>query len=47
MATLHAFGHMIEGDLRLMRQGSALIVHSKHNAGWLGALVGGFALIFL
>ena len=38
---------MIQGDLRLERQGNALIVHSKHNARWVGALVGGFALIFL
>jgi hypothetical protein len=47
MATMHAFGHMIQGDLCLERQGDALIVHSKHNARWLGALVGGFALFFL
>src|SRR5215831_1756394 len=38
--------YMIEGDLRLERQGNALIVHSKHNARWFGALVGGFALFF-
>ena len=38
---------MIQGDLRLDRQGNAPIVHSKHNARWLGALVGGLALIFL
>ena len=47
MATMHAFGHMIEGDLRLERQGNALIVHSKHNAKWFGALGGSFALVFL
>src|SRR5215813_12704779 len=39
--------YIIEGDLRLERQGNALIVHSKHNARWFGALVGGFALFFL
>jgi len=44
MATIHAFGHMIQGDLRLERQGNALIVHSRHNARWLGVLGGGFAL---
>jgi len=38
---------MIQGDLRLDRQGNALIVHSKHNARWVGALVVGLALIFL
>jgi hypothetical protein len=40
-------GHMIEGDLRLERQGNALIVHSKHNARWFGALVGSVVLIML
>jgi hypothetical protein len=39
--------YMIQGDLRLERQGNALIVHSKHNARWFGALCGSFALIFL
>src|SRR5215470_8798162 len=35
---------MIPGDIRLERQGNdALIVHSKHNSRWIGAL----ALIFL
>jgi hypothetical protein len=38
---------MIQGDLRLERQGNALIVHSRHNARWSGALVGGFGIIFL
>ena len=38
---------MIQGDLRLERQGDALIVHSSHNARWGGALVGGFALYFI
>jgi hypothetical protein len=38
---------MIQGDLRLERQGDALIVHSSHNARWAGALVGGFALYFI
>ena len=38
---------MIQGDLRLERQGNALIVHSSHNARWSGALVGGLGLIFL
>lgn len=38
---------MIQGDLRLERQGNALIVHSKHNARWVGALVGGFALYLI
>jgi hypothetical protein len=47
MATMHAFGQMIQCDLRLERQGGALILHSKHNARWLGALLGGFALFFL
>jgi hypothetical protein len=47
MATMHAFGQMLQGDLRLERQGDALIVHSKHNARWFGALTGGFALYFL
>jgi hypothetical protein len=37
---------MIQGDLRLERQGNALIVHSKHNA-WFGALFTLFALYFL
>jgi hypothetical protein len=36
---------MIEGDdLRLERQGDALIVHSRHIARWVGALSVGFAL---
>jgi hypothetical protein len=35
---------MNQGDLRLGRQGDALIVHSRHSARWLGALGGGFAL---
>jgi hypothetical protein len=39
--------YMIQGDLRLERQGDALIVHSKHKARWFGALSGGAALIFL
>ena len=43
---MDAFGH-IQADLRLERQGNALILHSKHNARWLGALVGGFALFVL
>jgi hypothetical protein len=40
---------MIEGDdLRLERQGDTLVVHSKHIARWVRALlVGGFALIWL
>jgi hypothetical protein len=38
---------VIQGDLRLERQGNALIVHSKHNARWVGALVGGFALYLI
>jgi hypothetical protein len=47
MATIHSFGHMIEGDLRLERQGDALIVRSKHNARWVGALLCGLALWLL
>ena len=47
MMTLDVLGFMIGGDLRLERQGDALIVHSEHNARWFGALVGGFGLIFL
>ena len=47
MATIHAFGQMIQGDLRLVRQGNTLIVHSKHNARWFGALLCCFALFFL
>jgi hypothetical protein len=47
MATIHAFGQMIQGDLRLVRQGNTLIVHSKHNARWFGALLCSFALFFL
>jgi len=47
MLTMDAFGYMIQSDLRLERQGNALILQSKHNARWLGALVGGFALFFL
>jgi uncharacterized integral membrane protein len=47
MLTMHAFGFMIQSDLRLERQGNALVLHSKHNARWLGALVGGFALFLL
>src|SRR5262249_13314945 len=47
MTTIHAFGQVIQGDLRLERRDDALIVHSKHNARWLGALVGSFALFFL
>jgi hypothetical protein len=36
---------MIEGnDLRLDRQGDALIVHARYIARWVGALVGGFGL---
>jgi hypothetical protein len=35
---------MVQPDLRLERQGKALIVHAKHNARWVGALVGGFGL---
>jgi hypothetical protein len=31
-------------DLRLERRGDALIMHSRHNARWLGALLAGFAL---
>jgi hypothetical protein len=40
---------MIEGDdLRLECQGDALIVHSRHIASWVGALlIFGFALIWL
>jgi len=38
---------MIEGDLRLERQGDALIMHSRHNARWLGALLVSFALYFI
>jgi len=38
---------MIEGDLRLERQSDALIMHSRHNARWLGALLVGFALYFI
>jgi hypothetical protein len=45
--TLHAFGHMIEGDLRLERQGNTLIVHSNHNARWFGAVGASFGFIFL
>jgi len=40
-------GYMIEGDLRLERQGDALIMHSRHNARWLGALLVGFALYLI
>ena len=47
MLTMDAFGYMIQSDLRLVRQGNALILQSKHNARWLGALVMGFALFFL
>jgi len=47
MLTMDAFGYMIHSDLRLERQGNALILQSKHNARWLSALVGGFALFFL
>jgi hypothetical protein len=47
MATMHAFGQVIQGNLRLEHQDDALIVHSKHNARWLGALTGSFALFFL
>jgi hypothetical protein len=47
MVTMDAFGYMIQGDLRLERQGNALILKSKHNARWLGVLVGGFALFVL
>jgi hypothetical protein len=40
--------YIIEGDdLRLDRQGDALIVHSRHSARWVGALLGGFALFCL
>jgi hypothetical protein len=35
MVTMHAFGQMIQCDLRLERQGGALILRSKHNARWL------------
>ena len=38
---------MIQGDLRLEHQDNALIVRSKHNARWYGALGVGIALIFL
>ena len=38
---------MIQGGLRFDRQTNAPIVHSKHNAWWVGALVVGLALIFL
>jgi hypothetical protein len=47
MPTMHAFGYMIQGDLRLERPGNALILQSKHKVKWLGALVGGFTLFFL
>ena len=47
MVTMDVFGYMIQGDLRLERQGNALILHSKHNAKWLGTLVSGFALFVL
>ena len=38
------FSPMVQPDLRLERQGKALILHAKHNARWVGALVGGFGL---
>jgi hypothetical protein len=39
---------MIEGDdLRIERQGDALIVHSRRIARWVGALLVGFALYLL
>jgi hypothetical protein len=38
---------MIEGDLRLERQGDALIIHSRHDARWMGAILVGFALYFI
>jgi hypothetical protein len=39
---------MIEGDdLRLERQGDALILHARHIAWWVGVLVGGFALYLI
>src|SRR5215510_7955897 len=33
-----------QNDLRLERQGNALIVHAKHNARWVGVLLSGFGL---
>src|SRR5262245_38387257 len=38
---------MIQNDLRLERQGKALVVHSKQNAKWVGALVGGFGIYII
>src|SRR5262249_13605412 len=33
-----------QNDLRLERQGNALVVHAKHNARWVGVLLSGFGL---
>jgi hypothetical protein len=41
------FSPMVQPDLRLERQGDALVVHAKHRGRWVGVLVGGFGLYLI
>jgi hypothetical protein len=36
--------YFMQPDLRLERQGEALVVHAKHSGRWVGVLLGGFGL---
>src|SRR5262245_48564962 len=38
---------MVQPDLRLERQGDALIVHAKHSGRWVGVLAGVFGLYLI
>jgi hypothetical protein len=41
------FSPMVQPDLRLERQGDALIVHAKHKGRWVGVLAGVFGLYLI